>query len=114
MRNILENAVPYIEKLEKSGLKDNLKKDIAALKTTIQELSTSGISNLAPLEHNFSNTEVQIINLIKDGKKTKEIAKLCNLDSRAVEYHRLNLRKKLGLTNAKGSSLSRYLRNFEL
>jgi DNA-binding CsgD family transcriptional regulator len=40
-------------------------------------------------------TEMHIAGLIKDGRKTKEIAESLHISRRAVEVHRYNIRKKL-------------------
>ncbi len=41
--------------------------------------------------------ELQIANLIRDGKSTKDIAELLHISPRAIVFHRQNLREKLGL-----------------
>jgi DNA-binding NarL/FixJ family response regulator len=43
--------------------------------------------------------EMQLVDLIKQGKLTKEIAHLLNLSKRTIDTHRQNIRKKLGLQN---------------
>jgi PAS domain S-box-containing protein len=46
-------------------------------------------------------TEIQVANLIKQGKTTKDIAELSNLSPRTIEFHRDNIRTKLGIKNKK-------------
>ena len=42
--------------------------------------------------------EIEVASLIKDGKTTKEIANFMGIGLRAIDSHRDNIRKKLGLS----------------
>jgi DNA-binding CsgD family transcriptional regulator len=53
--------------------------------------------------------EIQIANLIKQGKRTKDIGELMALSPRTIETHRKSLRKKLGLEKKKRNLRSRLL-----
>jgi DNA-binding CsgD family transcriptional regulator len=46
-------------------------------------------------------TEIQVVNLIKQNKSSKQIADFLGVSSRTVEFHRDNVRKKLGIKNRK-------------
>ncbi|MDY7039179.1 MAG: LuxR C-terminal-related transcriptional regulator [Thermodesulfobacteriota bacterium] len=106
-KNVLSNlkglVAPYAEKLKKSGLDA---KQIAYLK--IMESNLNNI--ISPFAHKLSSkyfhltpAEIQIAHLIKDGKKTKQIAKLLNLSHRTIESHRQNIRVKIGAKNRKAT-----------
>lgn len=69
---------------------------------------------ISPLQRDLSHrfgltpTELQLIELIKSGKQTKEIADFLNLSKRTIDTHRHNIRKKLGIAN-KQINLRAYL-----
>lgn len=69
---------------------------------------TGGDDLTSPFAHKLSSTyynltfrEVEVANLVKEGKTNKEIAELLNISPRTVKFHRDNLRKKLGIRNTK-------------
>jgi DNA-binding CsgD family transcriptional regulator len=47
-------------------------------------------------------------NLVQQGKNTKEIAEIMNLAESTIDFHRNNIREKLGVKNKK-ISLKSYL-----
>ena len=47
----------------------------------------------------FSNRELEIITLCRDGLQTKEIAKRLNINTRTVDTHKYNIFKKLGINS---------------
>jgi DNA-binding CsgD family transcriptional regulator len=63
-------------------------------------------------DYNFTFTEYQIVKLIQEGKRSKEICDDLNISLRTVETHRMNIRKKLNISNQK-INLSSYLRSIK-
>lgn len=64
--------------------------------------------SVAPFESSFFNcfkeftpTEIQVADLIRTGKTSKEIAGLLNMSLRSVHFHRNNIRKKLHIQGSK-------------
>ena len=57
----------------------------------------------------LTEREIQIINLIKEGQSSKEIASTLNISLKTVEVHRHNVLKKLKLKNS--ASLVNFINN---
>jgi PAS domain S-box-containing protein len=98
MRQLIE---PYLEKLKKSRLTDRQKNLLDILGSNLNDI-------VSPFARSFSNslmkltpTEIQVANLIRQGKTTKEIADLLNLSRKTIEFHRENIRAKIGIKNKK-------------
>jgi PAS domain S-box-containing protein len=108
LANVKRSIYPYIEKLEKSRLNQINKVYLDIIKSNLDNLISPYAKNLFPKFLGLTPTELQIADLIKLGKTTKEIAVLLNVSARAIDFHRNNLRKKLGLKNRK-TNLRSYL-----
>jgi len=57
-------------------------------------------------------TEIQVAVLIKEGKSSKEIAESLRVSAAGIDFHRKNIRKKLGLKNTK-TNLRSFLLNVQ-
>ena len=99
--NLSHLVDPYINKLESSGLNHDQQKIVDILKFNLQELTAGFNQSLTTDFARLTPTEIQVVNLVKQGKASKEIAGLMNLSPGTVNIHRKNIRKKLGLTNRK-------------
>lgn len=53
--------------------------------------------------------EIQIANFVKEGKSSKDIAELMDVSKRTIDFHRKNIRLKLGINNKKGNLRSSLL-----
>jgi len=102
MINKIEKLVfPYLDKLKERKLDHDEYVYIDIIESNLKEI----ISHLSPdLFGQFSKltpTEIQIADMIRMGKATKEIAGLLKLSPTTIATHRQNIRKKLALTNKK-------------
>ena len=111
LANIKKLVFPYIEKLENIGLNEDAQTFVNIIKSNINDLISPLASNLSSKYFALTPTEIQIADLIKQGKTSKEIASMLNVSPKAVSFHRGNLRKKLGLLNKK-INLGTYLQSF--
>ncbi len=108
LANVRSLLLPSLERLRGCRLNDRQKIYVDSLETNLQTI-------VSPFLHRFSNrflnltpVEIQVAGLVKEGKSSKEIASMINVSERGVEFHRNNIRRKLGLTNAK-TNLRSYL-----
>jgi DNA-binding CsgD family transcriptional regulator len=90
-----------LEKLKRSSLNQTQEAYANILERLLSDVVSPFTHKLSTQHWNLTPTEIQVAHHIKDGKTTKEIAELLNSSMRAVEFHRENLRKKLGLKNKK-------------
>jgi DNA-binding CsgD family transcriptional regulator len=110
--NVKELAEPYLERLKKCGL-DHLQEVYTEIvEATLGDVVTGFSQRLTSKQFGLTPTELQIAHLIRQGRKTREIAGLYNLSKRTVEVHRDHIRKKLGLNNKK-TNLRTFLLSIE-
>ena len=90
---------PYFEKIGKSKKREGTA-------TLLNIIESNMHSSLSLLEKQPSKayrlltpTELQVADLIKAGKTSKDIAGIMNISPRTVFFHRENIRKKLNLHN---------------
>jgi PAS domain S-box-containing protein len=100
LRQLVE---PYIDKLMSSGLKDRQKTYLQILESNLKDIISPFSTKLSSKYLSLSPTEIQVANLIRQGKTTTEIADLLNSSKRTVDGHRYKIRQKLGLKNKKAN-----------
>ena len=109
--NIQEMIEPYLERLRAAGMGERQRKHLETLQANLQEILSPFTHNLLVDYPRLTPSELQIANLIRQGKSSKEIADGLNLSSRTVETHRRNMRTKLGIKDKKINLRSYLLRN---
>ncbi len=106
--NVRELILPYIENLKITPLDSQQLNQLQILERNTNEIISPFLRNLSSKHPNLTPMEIRVINFIKEGRTTKEMARLLNASARTVEVHRDNIRKKLGLRNRK-ANLKSYL-----
>jgi len=112
LRNVKELVLPYVEKLQESGLTTRQNAYSRIMKSNLIAIVSPFLSNLSSKFLNLTPTEIKVANLIKEGGASKDIANLMCLSIRTVERHRAGIREKLGIKNKK-ANLRSFLLAFE-
>jgi DNA-binding NarL/FixJ family response regulator len=76
------------------------------MSTKLLESFSGGAENSRTPIENLTDREFEVLQLIGQGKGTREIANLLHLSGKTVEAHRANLKRKLSLKG--GADLVRY------
>ena len=108
LSNIKELIIPHIEQLKKCNLKAKDMVYISLIESNLKDIISPLSYRLSSKYMTFTPKELQVVNLIREGKPTIEIAKILNTSPGTIEFHRNNIRTKLNLKN-KRANLRSYL-----
>ena len=115
-KDILHNAknliIPNIKRIKNFTDQKRIKNICNVIESYLDNITSSFSHDLSSEYFGLTPSEIQIAYLIREGKKTKEIAQIKNISYKTAEVHRVNIRKKLGLTDKK-ANLRTYLMIFE-
>lgn len=103
LSNIKKMIEPYLEKLQRSSLNERQKNYLELVQTNLNEIISPFARNLSSIYYHLTPQEIQIADLVKQGKTNKEIAAIMCLSLKTIEFHRTNIRKKLGLKTRKAN-----------
>ena len=106
--NVKDSVMPYLEKLKRMKLSPRTKTLLEIVDANLQGILSPMIQTLANANIILTPQEIQVATLVKEGKTSKEIAEILNVSDTTVNFHRKNLRRKLGLSNRQ-TNLRSYL-----
>lgn len=110
--NIKELVLPYVEKLQSKKIQDR-DEIFDILKNNLKHVCSPLTRNLRTLYAELTPREIQVINLIREGRTSKDISVIMGVSIKAVEFHRDNIRRKLGITK-KGTNLMSFILSMEV
>ena len=106
--NVQQLCTPYVEKLASTRLDARQKAYLDIISEQLKEIISPFLQKMSALNLVLTPTELHVASLVKAGRATKEIADILGVTTNAVDFHRKNIRKKLGLSNRK-TNLRSYL-----
>lgn len=99
--NLKDLIDPYLERLENSGMSRPQKQLLEVIRMNLEEVAGTSTPELSSKYYMLSPNEVQVVNLIRKGKTTKEMSRLLNVSVRTIEAYRNSIRKKFKIKNKK-------------
>jgi DNA-binding CsgD family transcriptional regulator len=100
LSNVKELVLPYIERLRRSGLDAKQTTYVGILESNLNDIVSPLSRKLSSKYLGLTPTEIQIANLVKE---------ILHSSARTVEFHRNNIRKKIGIKNSKANLRSHLL-----
>lgn len=99
--NINELIIPYVEKLKRCTSDEKARAYLGILEANVNEITVPFGSHLSSEFSKMTPTELEVAKLIMQGKTTKMIADILNTATSTVDFHRNNIRKKIGISSAR-------------
>jgi PAS domain S-box-containing protein len=95
--NTKELVLPLLKRLKKAVSDPQQLSRLDMIESNLNNITSSFSHLLSSRYQELTPMEIRVANLVREGKKTKEIAELMNLSPRTIESHRESLRMKLGI-----------------
>ena len=107
--NVKSLIIPFAEKMKNTNLDERQLAYLGIIETHLKDITSSMIKKFN--QFNLTPVEVEVASLIKEGKATKEIAKIIGIATSTIDTHRNNIRKKLGISQ-EAVNLRSHLQSF--
>ena len=101
MATLKKMVVPLVQKIKKSDINPTVREHINRLEGNLKYLSSPFSRSLSFEYISLSPKEIQVANLIRDGRVTREIAEELGMKPGTVEFYRNNIREKIGIRGKK-------------
>ena len=106
--NLQRLVLPYLEKIQTRCKDEELALHLRVAVANLQKITSTFSQTLSTRLDGLTPRELEVAELIKQGRSTKQIATILDLSSRTVEFYRDKLRIKLGIKSKK-TNLRSYL-----
>jgi DNA-binding NarL/FixJ family response regulator len=99
--NIRKLVLPYIENLKHLHLNEKQMVQVIIIEENVREIISPFLRRMTSTYLDLTPREIEVANLVKEGKTTKEMTDILNVSATAVDFHRKNLRAKFGIKSKK-------------
>lgn len=97
--NVDRLVLPYLEKLLQGNPTARQQTLLEVMDANLRDIVSPFLHSLAALNMSLTPQEIEVANMVRSGRSSKEIAEILNLSVSGVDFHRKSLRRKLELTN---------------
>lgn len=106
-------VLPHVSRLRQLNADDERARSyLDTLEANLKNITSAFSGKLAVALERLTPTESEIAQLVAQGRSTKEIAKTLSRGTSTIDFHRNNIRQKLGLTHGR-RNLQKYLENLK-
>jgi DNA-binding CsgD family transcriptional regulator/PAS domain-containing protein len=109
LANITASVSPVISRLRDRLSESEYLPDVELLESLLNRITSPLIGRLTAQNRQFTPREREIASLVAEGRTSKEIAGRLCLTIKAVDFHRMNLRRKLRMEGTTQSLQARLL-----
>jgi PAS domain S-box-containing protein len=106
--NLQRLVLPYLEKIEERCKDEDLKIHLRTAMANLEKITSNFNLTLSARLGGLTPRELEVAELTKQGRSTKQMAALLDISPRTVEFYRDKLRVKLGIKRKK-TNLRSYL-----
>jgi len=110
--NVDRLVLPYVEQLFQGRLSEKQRTLMEVIDTNLRDIVSPFLRSLATVNTILTPQEIEVANMVRSGRSSKEIAEVLGISVSGVDFHRKKLRQKLGLTNS-SKNLRSYLLSLE-
>lgn len=110
--NVDRLVLPYVEQLLQGRLSEKQRTLTEVIDTNLRDIVSPFLRRLTTVHTILTPQEIEVANMVRSGRSSKEIAEVLGISVSGVDFHRKKLRQKFGLTNS-SKNLRTYLLSLE-
>ena len=100
--------VPYLEKMKRHVTDEKSRSYLSLLESGLKDITAEFPNRLSTTFSSLTPTEIEVAKLVVQGRSSKEIATVMSIATSTIDFHRNNIRKKVGIQSS-GVNLRSYL-----
>jgi DNA-binding CsgD family transcriptional regulator len=108
LANVRTLILPYVQELMEARLGKRERTMVEIVEERLNELTSPFLNRLTGLNSILTPQEIKVATMVREGRSSAEIAEVLQVTVAAIDFHRKQIRRKLGLTGA-ATNLRSYL-----